>query len=197
MKKNTKKTIASLLLLTLPALAAIPQQEEVIEAALGGKADIVKKALAEGYQPDTRDPEGRTALMYAAFNGQTNVVNLLIAAKADVNAQDKAGATALMFAASGPFKETIQILIDHGAKVNTIDTNEHWTALMWAAAEGQAENVKLLLKYKADPTLKDVDGDTAESFAAKNKHTEVVKILQATAPKKTEATKPNTKKEKK
>ncbi len=158
-------------------------QKEIIEAALGGNLAIVEKALAQGYQPDSPDPEGRTILMYAAFNGQTNVVAMLLTAGANVNAQDKLGSTALMFAASGPFASTVQLLLDHGAKINTVDHNEHWSALMWAAAEGQAEVVELLLKNGADPSLKEVDGDTAESFAAKNGHTAVLKILQAAAPK--------------
>ena len=111
-----KKTIATLLLLSCSAFAVIPPQE-VIEAALYGKIDTIEKALAEGYKPDTRDPENRTALM-------------------------------------------------------------------WAAAEGQIKNVKLLLKHKADVSLKDVDGDTAESFAAQKGHTAIVKILQEAAPKK-------------
>lgn len=157
---------------------SIPQQD-VVEAALGGHLGTVEKALAQGYKPDTPDTEGRTLLMYAAFNGQTNVVEKLIAAGADVNAQDKSGSTALMFAASGPFASTVQLLLDHGAEINTVDKNEHWSALMWAAAEGQAEVVELLLKNGAYPALKEADGDTAESFAARNGHIAVVKTLQA------------------
>jgi ankyrin repeat protein len=161
----------------------IPQQE-VVEAALYGKIDTIEKALLEGYKADALDPDGRTVLMYAAFNGQTKIVQKLIDAGANVNAQDKTGSTALMFAASGPYAETVQLLLDSGAKIDTIDSGEHFSALMWAAAEGQADVVKLLLKHKADFTLKDVDGDTAESFAAKNNHTAVVAILQEAASKK-------------
>ena len=117
--------------------------------------------------------------MFAAFNGHAPVVKTLVDAGADVNAQDITGSTALMFAASGPFTETVQLLLDSGAEINMVDNNEHFSALMWAAAEGQAEAVKLLLKNKADTTLKDIDGDTAESFAAKAGHAEVVAILQA------------------
>jgi ankyrin repeat protein len=168
---------------TTNQVETIPQQE-VIDAALYGKIDVVKKALEQGYKADARDPENRTAMMYAAFNGQTKIVQALIDAGADVNAQDNIGTSALMFAASASTgAETVQLLLDNGAKINMVDNNEHFSALMWAAAEGQAENVKLLLKHKADTTLQDVDNDTAESFAAKAGHTDVVKILQDAAPK--------------
>ena len=161
-------------------------QQEIVEAALYGKAETIGKALAQGYKPNARDPENRTVLMYAAFNGQTPIVKMLIEAGADVNAQDKVGTSALMFAASAPgATETVQLLLDSGAKINMVDNNEHFSALMWAAAEGQPENVKLLLKHKADVSLQDIDGDTAESFAAKAGHTAVVKILQDAAPEQT------------
>ena len=173
-------TLLSALLITVHAQETISQQE-VVEAALYGQIATVKTALKQGYKPDTRDPENRTALMYAAFNGHTEIAKQLIAAGADVNLQDKVGTSALMFAASGPSLETVQLLLDHDAKINMTDNNEHFTALMWAAAEGQPKNVEFLLVHGADASLKDIDGDTAESFAAKAGHTAVVKILQEAA----------------
>lgn len=158
----------------------IPQQE-LVEAALYGKADIVEKAIKQGIDINKGDAENRTVLMYAAFNGHSAIVKSLIAAGADVNAQDKTGTSALMFAASGTSTETVQLLLDAGAKINMVDSNEHFSALMWAAAEGQPENVKLLLKNGADITLQDTDGDTAESFASKAGHTAVVEILKTAA----------------
>ena len=161
-------------------------QQEVMEAALYGKTGTIDAALKQGFKADTRDPENRTALMYAAFNGRNEIVRMLLAAGAEVDAQDGNGSTALMFAASGPSTETVQTLLDAGAKIDIIDSNEHWTALMWAAAEGQLANVELLLKNGADLTLEDIDGDTAETFAAHAGHAEVAKRLK-------EATKPETK----
>ena len=79
---------------------------------------------------------------------------------------------------SGPFPQTAQLLLDKGAEVNSVDNNEKWTALMFAAAEGHLENVKLLLEHGADYKLKDIDGDTAASFAAKNGHSQVAKIIE-------------------
>jgi ankyrin repeat protein len=38
--------------------------------------------------------------------------------------------------------------------------------------------VKILLSYRADPFLKDVDGDDALTFARNNGHTEVATLLQ-------------------
>ncbi len=160
-------------------------QQEVVEAALYGKADVVEKALEQGYAVNDPDQEKRTVLMYAAFNGQTPIVKTLIAAGADVNARDTIGTSALMFAASAPNgKDAASALLEAGAKINMVDDNEHFSALMWAAAEGQAENVEFLLANGADLTLKDVDGDTAESFAAKAGHAAVVKILRDAAAKK-------------
>lgn len=160
------------------ATATAISQQEIVEAALYGKIDTVKKALEQGYKPDERDPEKRTILMYAAFNGQTDIVKLLLEAGAEVNLQDNTGSSALMFAASGPGTDSVQALLEAGAKINMIDNNEHFTALMWAAAEGQPENVVLLLKNGADMTLKDIDGDTAKSFAEKAGHTAIVKFLE-------------------
>ncbi|MHC4952110.1 MAG: ankyrin repeat domain-containing protein, partial [Planctomycetota bacterium] len=65
-----------------------------------------------------------------------------------------------------------------GAKVNIVDNSEKWTALMFAAAEGQVANVKLLLDNSAEVKPKDIDGDTAANFAANNGHTQVAKMIE-------------------
>ena len=56
-----------------------------------------------------------------------------------------------------------------------------WSALR-AAAEGQTEVVWLLLSHGADPSLKDADGDTAESFAREKAHTAVLELLRDPPP---------------
>ena len=48
---------------------------------------------------------------------------------------------------------------------------------MFAAAEGQTEVVRTLLKYKADASLRDADGELALGFARKNGHAETAKLL--------------------
>ena len=89
------------------------------------------------------------------------------------------GRTALLYASTGPFPETVKILLDKGAKPNIIDSDEHFTPLMHAAAEGNLDVVKILLEYEADLSLTDVDGDDAESFARQAGHIQVAEYLQS------------------
>jgi ankyrin repeat protein len=48
---------------------------------------------------------------------------------------------------------------------------------MYAAAEGQLDVVKILLANRADPAIKDIDGDDALTFARNNGHTAIAAIL--------------------
>ncbi|MCF7958934.1 MAG: ankyrin repeat domain-containing protein, partial [Phycisphaerae bacterium] len=67
------------------------------------------------------------------------------------------------------------------AKVNMIDGEEKWTALMFAAAEGQTATVKTLLDHGANWKMLDIDGESARDFAASKNHTETVNVLDTFA----------------
>ena len=56
--------------------------DEILENMIDTKTDL-----------DTKDMEGKTALMFAVEQGQTKNVRVLINSKADVNAKDKSGRT--------------------------------------------------------------------------------------------------------
>ena len=148
------------------------------DAALNGQLQMVKNALPLIGNVDTLDENGHTALMLAAYNGHTELVRFLLEKGADVNRRDPEGRSPLMFAASGPFHETVTLLLEKGADVNMADNGEHFTPLMYAAAEGHLEVVKALMKHGASAVMKDVDGDTAESFARKNGHTQVAEFIK-------------------
>jgi ankyrin repeat protein len=49
---------------------------------------------------------------------------------------------------------------------------------MFAAAEGQLEVVRVLLKFGADPSAVDKDGDVAADHAVSNRHSEVEGVLR-------------------
>lgn len=170
-----------------PASAQPPKrmssaEQALLQLAFDGKLEAVKSLIAEGVPVDTTDPESHTALMWAAFNGHTPVVRFLLEKGAKLEAKDANGRTALMFASSGPFPETVELLLKKGAHVDAQGKREGFTALMTAAAEGQLEVVRLLLAHGADPDLKDVDGDTAASFARLKGHPAVVDLLENPPP---------------
>lgn len=161
---------------------AAPSPTALHEAALRGDVAAVQSALAAGLDVNGVDEDGRTALMLAAFDGHTEVVDLLLRRGARVDTQDGAGRTALMYAASGPNTPTVQRLLAAAPTVDLRDREEHFTALMFAAAEGQAENVRALLQARADPALTDVDGDNARKFALERGFPAVAALLESSAP---------------
>jgi len=156
-----------------------PEEQALMEAAYLGKLEEVRRLVLDGIPVDVIDAERRTPLMWAAFNGHASVVDYLLDAGAEIDTKDSSGRTALMFAASGPFAETVGLLLKRGAEVNVQGTLEGFTPLMTAAAEGLADVVRLLLGAGADQDIKDVDGDTALSFAQQNGHTDVVALLES------------------
>jgi len=152
------------------------------EAAKQGDGPTVAAAIESGVNINTPDETGTTALMLAAFDGHTEIVKLLIKNKAQVNRVDANKRTALIYSASGKNPGTVAALIDAGAKVDLVDGGEGWSALMFAAAEGNPEVVKILLANGADPKRGDIDGEDSMYFAVRGRqagHAEVVSLLQA------------------
>ena len=132
----------------------------------------------KGFDVNQPNPDRQSLLMLAGFNGHTELCRLLIKTGAEVDARDYKGSTALIFASTGPFAETVRLFLEAGADPNAVDRNEHYTALMHAAAEGHLEVVKVLLEHGADKSPKDVDGDTAETFARQNRHFSVADYIR-------------------
>ena len=167
-----------------PLLAEKPVSDPVSEealrqAALDGIIIEVNKHLEAGIVVDALDPDGHTALMFAAFNGHSEIVLKLLEEGADLEKRDFMDRTALLYASTGPFPETVKILLDKGALPNVVDSDEHFSPLMHAAAEGNLGVVKILVEFGADLTLKDVDGDDAESFARQAGHLQVADYLHS------------------
>lgn len=150
----------------------------LFDAALDGNIETVKQFIKNGFDINQPNPDEQSLLMLAGFNGHTALCEYLIKNGAHIEARESNGRTALMFASTGPFPETVKLLLKNDANPNSIDRLEHFTALMHAAAEGHFEVVKLLLENGADPLLKDVDGDSAESFAFQKGHSKVAKLLR-------------------
>jgi uncharacterized protein len=149
------------------------------QAAIDGDYEALKQLLKSGIDVDYPDQDGRTALMYASYYGHTEIMKYLISCGASVNRADLDGSTPLMMASSGPFAESVKLLLSRQADPNMADREAHYTALMYAASEGQLDVVRVLLTGNADPFFKNVEGNDALSFAIKNNHMQVADVLQS------------------
>ncbi|KJV35485.1 ankyrin repeat domain-containing protein [Luteibacter yeojuensis] len=129
-------------------------------AAAAGDTHAVDRLLELGFDVDTRDAQGATALLRAAGAGQVDVVAHLIAAGADATASAASGVTPLAAAVNARRDAVVEHLLAHGVAVDQRLPGET-TALMIAAALGYPEIVERLLAAGADANAEDAHGHTA------------------------------------
>jgi ankyrin repeat protein len=150
--------------------------DEFIMHAQRGDTEVVQLFLTAGMNPDAKDSEGRTALIWASANGHTRAVKALLDLGANANAIDNKGMTSLMEASSRGRAEIIRLLLEKGANVNA-SARDGRTALMFASAEGHTVVANLLIDKGAFIDATNRDGGTSLIMAASNGRTEVVRVL--------------------
>ena len=168
------------------------------EAAIAGHTDLVKVLLDAGADAKALTTlDGETVLMSAARSGNIDVVRMLLDRGADVNAREKyKGQTALMWAAAERHAPVVKLLLERGAdwKIRSFDRETRppklsaassispiprggFTALMFAAREGDLESARVMLDAGVDINLGDVDNVTPLVAAIMNKQYTVAKFL--------------------
>jgi uncharacterized protein len=119
-------------------------------ACTNGNAALVQRLLNAGATPNTAIATGETPIMTCASSGNADAVRMLIARGADVNAKEPVqNQTALMWAAAEHHADVVRALIDHGADPSAA-TRKGFTALHFAAREGELESTRLLLAAGVD-----------------------------------------------
>jgi len=168
------------------------------EAVASGSPATIEALLNAGADPKTVTSQaGETVLMTAARAGNADAVKLLLAKGADVNVKETyKGQTALMWAASERHPEVVKLLMAAGAdwKVRSVDRETKpprlsaassispiarggFTALLFAAREGDVESAKAMLDGGADINYGDVDNTGALTVALMNKQFTFAKYL--------------------
>ncbi len=114
-------------------------------ACTNGNAALVELLLNAGANPNTRIATGETPLMTCASTGNADAVRALIARGADVNANEPSqNQDALMWAASERHPNVVRLLVEAGANAQA-HTKKGFTALHFAAREGDVDSVRQLL----------------------------------------------------
>lgn len=167
-------------------------------AVAAGNGDIgaIDLLLAHGALPDQpRDANGGTPLLTAAGLARFEAAAHLIAQGADARASTDLGSTLLHALAMAPqpalpadnaaqtrMLDLAAEAIRRGARVNAQIEGPGSTALMFAALNGNQALVALLLSQGADASLRNARGQTAQDFAQRKGHVELVQMLAASNP---------------
>ncbi|GFU20476.1 apoptosis-stimulating of p53 protein 1 [Nephila pilipes] len=100
----------------------------LLDAALEGELELVKKTASEVPNPSAANDEGITALHNAICAGHVEVVTFLVEFGCDVNAQDSDGWTPLHCAASCNNLPMVKFLVERGACIFATTLSDHETA---------------------------------------------------------------------
>src|SRR5688572_15464695 len=111
---------------------------------------LVDRLIRAGADVKAATRYGVTPIALACENGSAPVVERLLKAGVSVNGTGRLGETPLHLCARTGNPAAVKVLLSHGA---TLDTIENWrgqTPLMWAAAEGHADTMRMLIEAGAD-----------------------------------------------
>ena len=136
----------------------------------------IQDLLRRGFDPNTVNPAGQYGLIVAIRSGAVNAAAALIKApdtKVEVRTlQDE---SPLMFAALKGYLELCKQLIQRDADVNKTG----WAPLHYAAANGHADVITLLLENYAYPDAESPNGTTPLMMAAMYGNAASVSVLLA------------------
>ncbi|SEJ21331.1 ankyrin repeat domain-containing protein [Frateuria terrea] len=134
-------------------------------ATRAGALTAVERLLELGFDVDTRDAQGATALLHACGAGHREIAARLLDAGADASLAADTGVTPLAAAVGARRDALVGVLLEHGVAVDQKLPGDT-TALMVAAALGYPEIAEHLLAGGADIHAADARGRSALHAAA-------------------------------
>ena len=176
-------------------------------ATINGNAAMIESLLEAGVDSNAAlSQHGDTALMMAARTGRIDALQVLLDHGADIDARETwGGTTAVMWAVSEHHATAVRMLIDHGADVDARSriyplvgrggsegpepedaapesapvgySNGGFTALLFAAREGDLESARLLVAADANVNATASDGKDSLGLAIYNGNYELASFL--------------------
>jgi ankyrin repeat protein len=145
-------------------------------AVMRDDGGTVARLLERGFDPNSVDPKGQTALILALKDDSPKVAEALWKSPAlDVNAQNASGENALMMAALRGNLAWVHRLLERGAQVH----KQGWSPIHYAATGPEVETVALLLQRGAPLEALSPDQDTPLMMAARYGAEASVELLLA------------------
>jgi hypothetical protein len=122
----------------------------VMYAAANGDLELVNALIKGGANVKLKSQLGTSAITEASIIGSAPIISALLKAGADPNFKTPNAETPLMEAARSGKVDAAKALLDAGAEINAKETWGEQSALMWAAAQSQADMVKFLASKGAN-----------------------------------------------
>lgn len=172
-----KAILASACALLFCFCAHANSYDDAVSATLTDKADELAPLLEAGLDPNTVTPggTGESLLLLAIKNHSQNVIRLLLKQpKLNINLGNSLGETPLMIAVYTFNNALAKKLIANGAKINN---PKNWSALHYAALNGNKEMIRVLLDHGADVNARTLRGFTPLYMAAREADAETVRML--------------------
>jgi class 3 adenylate cyclase len=150
-----------------------------IQAAAFNDSKKLLNFLHAGFDVDSCDQAGRSALHLASSEGNLDSVKVLLKCKANVNIRDKTGNRPIHEAWLGGHKAVIEALVKGGANSSQEFINELEMRMRQFAARGDLEHLRNLVETGICADAVDYCGRTALHIASERGHVEMVDYLRS------------------
>jgi ankyrin repeat protein len=154
------------------------QRTPLLLAAFDGDKGICEALIKKGADIDVTDYHLNTPLQMAAYYEHPEIVKLLLEHKAQLEIEDEDGDTELLYSVKGENIESTRMLLDAGANINALNKEGDNPMLCAVAGGGSASSmVSLLLEFKADPNVSNINGRSVVHMAAGHCDPDTLEVL--------------------
>ena len=156
------------------SLSSAGAYDDFFKAIEFDRAEQVQQLLERGFDPNSPNPKGQPALVYAMQQSSNKVVDLLVNwPTTKLSVKNPQSETPLMLAALNNKLPLAKLLILRGADVNQAG----WTPLHYAATRGHIEMMRLMIDNSAYLDAESPNGTTPLMMAAHYGTPMAVKLL--------------------